>query len=157
MVGIRRPLRGRLNPHPERSEEMTLGTLPYKPGDHPNDHRYLFEGHPHVLTEAERGAWRNLLVARKIKNSGSGSMKRMLDRTMSINNPAAEDLLRNGEAAFYTATFARVLAEQTDQLNTCPKCGSLCRTVKACLCPHCSHTWFEKRQKAEQSGGEVRG
>jgi hypothetical protein len=42
----------------------------------------------------------------------------------------------------------RILADHANDivLNRCEKCGCLCRTPEACLCPVCNHTWYERRK-----------
>jgi hypothetical protein len=121
----------------------------FKPGDHPDDHRFLFEGHSHLLTDAEALAWRNLLVSKKVKASDDPTTKRLVAARWMENRSDATELLREGEVAFYQKVFKRILASSPSGLNVCPRCGSLCRTSRACLCPHCAHSWYEKRKGAE--------
>ena len=129
---------------------MKNGLKKYKPGDHPEDYRYLFEGHSHLITEFEAKAWRNILIKTKSAGTDKKKMAQMMETKWFHREPEVLSLLGNGVAAFCQKTIARVLIENPNGLNTCPKCGSLCRTSKACLCPQCAHTWFEKRIKAEQ-------
>ena len=127
--------------------------LRFKPGDHPDDHRYLFEGHPHLLTEVERRAWTRIMMLRKVASTDSPSQQDVMTRRWLDADDAVTCLLQQGEGIFFAEALGRVLREQPDRLRTCPQCGSLCRTAQACLCPHCSHTWYEARQ-IDQSTSE---
>jgi hypothetical protein len=120
--------------------------LRFRPGDHKNDNRYLFEGHYDVLTQLEKRAWRRLLMLEKIASTSNPTQRDLMTRKWLDTDEAVTRLLQLGEHRFFAATFERVLREQPDRLRTCPHCGSLCRTSAACLCPHCSHTWYEERQ-----------
>ena len=118
----------------------------FKPGDHPEDYRYLFAGHSHLLSECEWKAWYNLMMRFKVGRNGKLEERMQKARWFS-KEPEVLALLEDGEEEFYRRTLARVLRETPEGLKTCPKCGSLCRTSKACLCPHCSHTWYETRTR----------
>ena len=113
----------------------------FQPGDHPEDYRYLFNGYPDLLTEVELKAKRNLLMQEKLKGRGL-SKEEIMESKWLHREPEVLAVLENGSQEFYRRTMARVLSETPSGLNTCPKCGSLCRTSKACLCLYCSHTWY---------------
>jgi NADH pyrophosphatase NudC (nudix superfamily) len=123
----------------------------FRPGDHPDDYRYLFEGHRELLTELESRAWTHIIMQRKIASTDSPTQRDMMQRRWLTVDDAVSTLLQHGEQSFFTTTLERVLREQPDSLRTCPRCGSLCRTSRACLCPHCSHTWFDQRTPAASS------
>ena len=123
----------------------------HSPGDHPNDHHYLFEGHCHLLTELERRARRRLLMEQKVAATTNEGLKSMLARQWLKEDDDVSHLLAQGEKHFYADTMRRIMTETPEALNTCPRCGSLCRTHRACLCPHCSHTWFETRSNFHQA------
>lgn len=120
--------------------------LHFIPGDHPADYRYLFEGHSELLTDLERRAWRRIFMSREMAATDSPVQRGMMTRHWMEVEESVTRMLQQGEQRFFAATFERVLREEPQRLRTCPRCGSLCRTSKACLCPHCSHTWFEARE-----------
>ncbi|RYD33245.1 MAG: hypothetical protein EOP86_13845 [Verrucomicrobiaceae bacterium] len=120
-------------------------SLKFQPGDHPDDYCYLFEGHSGLLTDSERYAWRRSMMLRKIDGVENPRMKSMMERHWLTPDDSISQLLAEGEQPFLARTLRRIIRECSESLNTCPRCGSLCRTSEACLCPHCSHTWFEVR------------
>lgn len=69
----------------------------------------------------------------------------MMERHWTTPDDSISQLLAEGEQPFFARTLQEIMRECPEPLNTCPRCGSLCRTSKACLCLHCSHTWFEVR------------
>lgn len=129
----------------------------YRPGDHPKDCYYVFEGHRELLTAEEKRAWRHLQLLAKARAGGAGG-KSCLARRMRLNRDervegveGVEDegvdfLLEGGDVAFFRRTLERIVRENPQGLNTCPRCGSLCRTRESCLCPHCSHRWHQTRE-----------
>ncbi len=93
---------------------------------------YLFKNYRHLLTPHERDAYETILNGRP------------------SSRPEVNTLLAAGEAEFYLRVRDRVLESSRAEIrfNRCPKCGTLCRTPRACLCPKpgCHHTWFEQRE-----------
>ena len=127
----------------------------FRPGDHASDFRYLFEGHGGLLTEHEARAWMSIIVRKKIASTDNPAQRDMMQRRWLASDDAITALLQHGEQSFFAATLERVLRERPEGLRTCPRCGSLCRTSQACLCPHCAHTWFEQRQNSQSAASQI--
>jgi hypothetical protein len=108
---------------------------------------YIFHNYFELMTLAEKMAHKNLIMAFKRENS-SEKMKSHLGARFFSNEPEVLALLEKGAREFYIATRKRILRDHGRDiiLNRCPKCGALARTPEACLCPACSHTWYEKRR-----------
>ena len=107
---------------------------------------YVFHNDSSLMTIAEKGAYKALMVERKAEHS-SDSMKTYLRVRFGSSDPEVVRLLEGGAREFLIATRDRILRDHAGEvlLNRCPKCGALARTPQACLCPACSHTWYEKR------------
>src|SRR5712675_1661563 len=107
---------------------------------------YIFHNYFGLMTLAEKMAYKNLVIAYKSEHS-SENMKKHLHARFTSTEPEVVALLDKGAREFYIATRNRILREHSKEifLNHCPKCGALARTPKACLCPACSHTWYEER------------
>jgi hypothetical protein len=108
--------------------------------------RYVFHNYSALMTLAENQAYKALVLERKAERS-SEDMKRHLRLLFSSTEPDVVALLDRGAREFLVATRDRILRDHRSEvfLNRCPKCGALARTPKACLCPSCKHTWYEKR------------
>lgn len=65
-----------------------------------------------------------------------------------LERRARVPLLADGLKLFFERVRNRILSEHADVvvLHRCEKCGCLCRTPEACLCPVCNHTWYERRK-----------
>jgi hypothetical protein len=122
------------------------------PGDISDEAHFVFNGYQHLLTEAERLAWKNLQVGFKQHHAGNDATTRMLS-TWLHHSPEVDALLAGGPEDFYRRVVHRLYVECRADLNLCPKCGALCRTPKACLCPACNHTWYHTRAEANDSSG----
>lgn len=120
--------------------------MKHQPGDHPEDILFFFDGHPHLLTLIERRALRRLRGQQKVQSS-SEPMRRMLEERFLTSEPEVLSLLEQGEEAFFRTSLERVRRESGHELNCCPRCGSLCRTSEACVCPQCNHSWYERRHR----------
>lgn len=109
---------------------------------------YLFRNYLGLMTPAERAAYLALILEYKAEHSSSPKMKMHLHARFNSLEPEVLTLLYNGAREFYITTRNRILRDHGKEifLNHCPKCGALARTPKACLCPACSHTWFEERR-----------
>jgi hypothetical protein len=109
---------------------------------------YIFKNYSRLMTTAETGAYLALIMACKGEHSDSDGIKRHLRLRFQSTDPEALALLDKGAREFYITTRNRLLRDHSKEifLNHCPKCGALARTPKACLCPACSHTWFEERR-----------
>ena len=107
---------------------------------------YVFHNYLSLMTVAERGAYKALMEERKAEHYSDG-MKTHLRVRFGSSEPEVVRLLDGGAREFLTATRDRILRDHAAEvfLNRCPKCGALARTPQACLCPACSHTWYEKR------------
>jgi ssDNA-binding Zn-finger/Zn-ribbon topoisomerase 1 len=108
---------------------------------------YIFHNYSALMTLAEKAAYKALMLERKGEHS-SEDMKRFLRARFGSRDSALMALLDKGAAEFLKTTRDRVLRDNKDDvfLNRCPKCRRLARTPKACLCPSCNHTWYEKRK-----------
>ena len=108
---------------------------------------YLFHNYRALMTVAEGVAYMTLMVERKAQNSSDHSMRRHRRQLVGSNEAEIMALLAGGSRQFLIATRDRILRDHSDKifLNRCPKCGALARTPEACLCPSCSHTWYEMR------------
>src|SRR5689334_21035226 len=109
--------------------------------------RYLFDNYSRLMTAAEVMAHRKLMAEIKAEHSSSEDMKQYLRSLYGSSDPQVAVLLDEGARKFYIATRDRILRDHVNEvfLNRCPKCGALARTPKACLCPSCGHTRYEKR------------
>ena len=109
---------------------------------------YVFHNYSWLMTVAEKGAYKALMVERKAEHSSSDNMKRHLRLRFESSEPAVVALLDKGAREFLIPKRDRLLRDHSGDifLNRCPKCGALARTPKACLCPSCGHTWYEKRK-----------
>lgn len=107
---------------------------------------YVFHSYSSLMTMAEKGAYKALMVERKAEHS-SDCIKTHLRARFGSSEPEVVRLLDGGAREFLIATRDRILRDHAAEvfLNRCPKCGALARTPQACLCPICNHTWYEKR------------
>ena len=107
---------------------------------------YVFHNYSSLMTTAEKGAYKALMVERKAEHSSDG-LKTQLRVHFGSSDPEVVSLLDGGAREFLITTRDRILRDHADEvfLNRCPKCGALARTPQACLCPVCSYTWYEKR------------
>lgn len=110
---------------------------------------YVFHNYAGLMTLAEKMAYKSLMADRKAEHTLSETMKRHLRLRFGSTEPEVVSLLEKGAREFFVATRDRILRDHASQvfLNRCPKCQALTRTPKACLCPSCGHTWYEKRQR----------
>lgn len=111
---------------------------------------YIFGWYPFLLTTEEKKAYRHLMVLQKIDSTQNKGLKNMMVHGFLNREPKVHELLKEGEEKFFERTMRRVYFERFEELNLCPNCGSLCRTPRACLCPRCNHSWFEKRDETMQ-------
>lgn len=118
------------------------------PGGIGEEAHYVFNGFKHLLTEAGRQAWRNLQLQLKAQNAQNEAMGRMLLRKVDASGDV-RGMLADGPEAFYRRVVRRIREEHLTELNLCPKCGALCRTPLACLCPACNHSWYHTRQEKQ--------
>ena len=109
---------------------------------------YIFHNYSTLMTVAEKATYKALMAERKGEHS-SEDMKTRLRARFGSNEREVAKLLEGGARAFLIATRERILRDHASEviLNRCPKCGALARTPQACLCPACSHTWYEKRNR----------
>jgi hypothetical protein len=126
----------------------TKGIGPVLPHEMDELTHYVFHNYSWLMTLAEKGAYKTLMVERKAEQSSSDDMKRHLRLRFGSSEPNVAALLDKGARGFLIATRDRILRDHSGDvnLNRCPKCGALARTPTACLCPSCSHTWYEKRK-----------
>jgi hypothetical protein len=115
--------------------------------------RYIFHNYLRLLTAQEYRAYLILISQAKLDHEPeSRAAAFALNRNLAAS-PDGQTLLRDGATAFYRNVVDRIFRERADAvfLNRCPKCNTLCRTPRACLCPNrdCHHTWFEQREKAK--------
>lgn len=122
------------------------------PGHISDEAHFVFNGFSHLLTEAERLAWRNLQVQFKRQHSDNDATRRGLSNWLH-HSREVEALLADGPERFYRRVVRRLYDERRADLNLCPKCGALCRTPEACLCPACNHTWYHMRGAPNDSSG----
>lgn len=107
---------------------------------------YVFHNYWSLMTGAEAAAYKMLVLGAKAAGSSAG-MRERLGRVIAAAGEEAGGLLDRGAREFLLATRDRILRDHAAEvvLNRCPKCGALARTPRACLCPACSHTWYETR------------
>jgi hypothetical protein len=112
--------------------------------------RYVLNHYSEFLTLEEKMAYKHIVGRQKIEATQSLPMQQMLRKVFQTDDAGVRVALADGDDAFFNRVVLRVIREQgaTIVWNLCPKCGALARTPRACLCPACSHTWYEKRQKA---------
>jgi hypothetical protein len=112
--------------------------------------RYVMNHYASLLTLEEKMAYKHIVGAKKVDATESASMRQMLRKVFQTDDSGVRALLADGEEAFFDRVVLRVIREAGDRIvwNLCPKCGALARTPRACLCPVCSHTWYEKRKNA---------
>jgi uncharacterized C2H2 Zn-finger protein len=109
--------------------------------------RYIFHSYAWLMTLEEKAAYKALMLEQKADHS-SKDLKAHLHERMEFDNPQVAKLLEGDAVTFVVTTRDRILRDHAGEvfLNRCPKCSALARTPKACLCPACSHTWYETRQ-----------
>ena len=109
---------------------------------------YVFRNYYMLMTVAEGLAYKTLMVERKAERASSEDLRHFLRHRFGSSEPEVVALLEGGARAFLIATRDRILRNHAKEvfLNRCPKCQALARTPKACLCPSCSHSWYEKRK-----------
>lgn len=114
--------------------------------------QYLYYYHSDLLTDAEKAAYKNTLVLRKIEDAESPTMKKILREKWFSSDEKAVELLKDGEQTFFRKLEKRVLCDNPDRkfLNLCPKCNYLTITPKAKQCRKCFHSWH-KESKNELS------
>ena len=112
--------------------------------------RYVLNHYSSLMTLEEKMAYKYIVGGRKIEATDSAPMRQMLRKVFQTDDVGAHAILAGGEDAFLDRIVLRVIREHGKKIvwNLCPKCGALTRTPRACLCPVCSHTWYEKRQNA---------
>jgi hypothetical protein len=112
--------------------------------------RYVLNHYSWLLTLEEKMAYKHLVGGRKIEATESLPMRQMLRKVFQTDDAGVHVILAGGEDTFFDRIVLRVIREHGDKIvwNLCPKCGALTRTPRACLCPICSHTWYEKRKTA---------
>ena len=112
-----------------------------------SEDRNIIYGHSHLLTELKAKAVHKVGVLSKIESTDSQTMKRMMTERWLNTEAEVDELLKDGHEKCFQKIVERIKAEEKINLNTCPKCGTVCRTAEACICPNCNHTWFEKRNE----------
>jgi hypothetical protein len=109
-------------------KKSSQSKMPLPPSEHGELAQYIFKNYESLFTKDEQKAWTTIIEGRPC---------------------GGEKQLSNGELAFYGKVTKRIMKAHSKDiiLNRCPKCGSLCRTPSARLCPNpkCNHTWYEKR------------
>jgi hypothetical protein len=105
--------------------------------------RYIFHNYFDLLTVMETLAWKTYIVETKAGHSRSGDYRAILRRQFGTSDPTATALLDKGPEHFFTSVRDRVLREHANTvvLNKCPRCGALCRSPEAKLCPQCNYCW----------------
>lgn len=109
--------------------------------------RYLYDYRSDLLTDAEKSAYKNTLVLKKIEYTESPTMKKMLREKWFSSDEKVLELLKDGEQQFLANLEARILRDNSDKefLNLCPKCGYLTITPKAKQCRKCFHAWHDTK------------
>ncbi|XZF14732.1 hypothetical protein ACTHGU_01200 [Chitinophagaceae bacterium MMS25-I14] len=97
------------------------------------------------MTRTESMASRHANTMSKIRHFKSNNPERLkayLDRGWLTEDPAALDLLKEGDDQFIMNVADRIIREEKDNvfLNYCPKCHKLARTPYAKQC-RCGHSW----------------
>jgi hypothetical protein len=112
--------------------------------------RYILNHYSWLMALEEKVAYKHIVGKRKIDSTESAPMRQMLRKVFQADDVGVHTILAEGEDGFFDRIVLRLIREHADKIvwNLCPKCGSLARTPRACLCPVCSHTWYEKRDKA---------
>jgi uncharacterized C2H2 Zn-finger protein len=109
--------------------------------------RYVFHNYAWQMTIEEKAIYKAFMLEKMPGRSPKGLREHLHER-MESSNPAMAKLLEGDAEAFFVVTRDRILRDHAGEvfLNRCPKCSALARTPKACVCPACSHTWYETRQ-----------
>lgn len=108
--------------------------------------RYLILHFPRSLTDLEYQAIKHAQAVEKIGNAGPDSGMAIFYKTRGLtDDPAVQDLLKDGYDAFELNVANRIIAECSEKvfLNKCPKCGKLARTPYARQCRFCHHDWHK--------------
>lgn len=108
---------------------------------------YIFHNYYGFLTTSETAALKIVIAEHKARQASTDAMRRMLRSQFGSSDRNVSALLERGPIDFLIVTRDRILNEHAGEIfiNRCSKCGALARTPKACLCPACNHTWYEKR------------
>jgi hypothetical protein len=111
--------------------------------------RYVLNHYSWLLTLEEKMAYKHLVGERKINATESPAMRQMMRKVFQTDDVGVQAIVAGGEDSFFDRIVVRIMSEHGDRIvwNLCPKCCALTRTPRACLCPVCSHTWYERRQK----------
>jgi hypothetical protein len=112
-----------------------------------SEERNIIYGHSHLLTDLEVKAVHKIGVLSKIEATDSQAMKIMMTEKWLNKEAEVDELLKNGHEKCFQKIVKRIKTEEKVNLNTCPKCETICMTAKARLCPSCNHSWFEKRKE----------
>ena len=109
--------------------------------------RYVFHNYAWLMTIGEKAAYKAFMLERMPGHAPEGKRAYLRER-MESEDPEVAKLLEGDAEVFLVATRDRILRDHASEvfLNRCPKCSALARTPKACVCPACSHTWYETRQ-----------
>jgi hypothetical protein len=106
------------------------------------------EHYAHLFTAVERAAWRHASTVYKGTGDRAGPAAEAEMRAEGgprarglSDDPEVLALTAGGMAGFRARAAARILREHAAEvfLNTCPRCGGLCRTPRARLCVHSGH------------------
>jgi hypothetical protein len=111
---------------------------------------YVFSNYRRLMTHMEARASHHLMMTAMERAHGPNPQGTALNlRLNQTLLPEAAHLLADGSTLFRERLRDRILSDHADKivLNRCEKCGCLCRTPKACLCPECNHTWYERRNQ----------
>jgi hypothetical protein len=116
---------------------------------------YIFRHYLRLLTAQEYRTYLIVLSQAKLEHDPESRVAAFALKRNLAASPDRQPLLQDGTTAFYHKVRDRILHEHADAvfLNHCPKCNTLCRTPRACLCPNpgCQNTWFEKRESRERT------
>ena len=96
------------------------------------------------MTPVEREALRHFRFKEKARVTGR-KMREVLNLKAYDMSKAAWELVDLGEDAFLENLRDRVISDNPEVLNRCPKCQRVPVTPRAKQCPWCFHDWHDVR------------
>lgn len=99
-----------------------------------------------LFNETEKAAYLTIIGWEKIKATENKTLAKEIEKSICSDNPEVIALAEKGIDYIFENVRGRLQKEnsQFEQLNFCPKCNALARTMKAKQCPKCFFSWYSK-------------
>jgi len=108
---------------------------------------YLIEKCQNWMLPEERKALEQIELKKSEIYSAEKSRlaQKKMELVYGIGDEKTEELVALGKEKLADKIAKRLLKENSEIVNKCPKCERLARTPKAKQCRFCGHKWFEER------------